>query len=73
MFTQTTISRAISTILADGLHSKTAASLSNSVLGLITSQDATIHSIGRGLAEATGKSPKHTIIGVWTNGQLVVI
>lgn len=61
MFTQTTISRAISTILADGLHSKTAASLSNSVLGLITSQDATIHSIGRGLAEATGKSPKHTI------------
>jgi len=58
---QMTISKFISTILGNSLHAKTEKSLSNAVLGLITSQDATIHSIGRGLAEAIGKDPKHPI------------
>jgi len=60
-FNRSTITKAVSAALGDSLHSKTTESLSNSVLGLVTSRNASIHSMGRGLAEATGKDPKHTI------------
>ncbi len=61
IFNKSTISELLPTILGNGLHSKTTGSISNAVVGLISSRDVTIHSMGRGLAEETGKCPKHTI------------
>ena len=50
IFDQKTITKFVSSAVGGNLHVKTLRSLSNAVLGLITSQNATIHSIGRGLA-----------------------
>lgn len=47
--------------LADDLHQKRQASLADGVLGVLTSQSLKPADIGRGLAEAKGLLPKHTV------------
>jgi len=50
----------VSAVFAEGLHAKRVLSLGNATLGVLRTASLAVSVIGRGLALATGRLPKHT-------------
>lgn len=56
-----TVHRFLNEVFADDIHAKRVESLSNGVIGVLTSGSLAIHAMGAGYAAATGHQPRHGI------------
>jgi len=55
------VTETVEAIFGDDLHALRARSIANSVIGTVDAAVMSVHAIGRGYAQATGKSKKHGV------------
>lgn len=55
------VTKFVTMLYAEGLHAKRVVSLANGVIGVLFAAGLGIHTIGRALAEATGRMRKHSV------------